>query len=333
MHTRPGTWLSAAFFYEKQAALPRLEAAKIEVRLMEAADYWGIPTQVAGLKKRAAEMAHDDLARLPDEDFAWVQGRERHLPLRNAIEVKTAAEYLFKWRDEFTFPDRQAMARKVLQKAARHGAALGDHDEFLERTAGFGGCSAAQAAKLVRDRATIARAQDPQLAGELDKMAALILRDPQKSRRPASLAKVAETIDTFDRLMHIREYSPAVPRAEDVLFVVTRKTASSLAEQHMHTTTGSVYDRDDLARLRTRDVRSYLGDDLANAVDGDGIHVDATKLAEIAATLPLGDARIFDSLCSDMGVRRFAKEAGVREGLTRDDLRALAAGHRTGGSS
>jgi hypothetical protein len=328
MHTKAATWLSSAFFHDKRAELPRLEADKVEARLMEAADYWGIPTQVAGLKKRAAEMARDDLARLPDEDFAWVQGRDRHLPLRNAIEVKTAAEYLFKYRDEFAFLDRQAMSRKILQKAARYGAGLGDHDEFLERTAGFGGCSAAQAAKLVKERAMIARQHDPALADELDKMAAMILKDPQKSRRPASLAKVAETIDTLDRMLHIREYSPGVPRAEDVLFVVTRKTASALAEQHMHTTTGSVYDRDDLARLRTKDVRNYLGDELADAIDSDGIHVDGTKAAEIIATLPLGDARIFDQLCSDVGIRRFAKEAGAREGLTTADLRALAATHR-----
>ena len=80
--------------------------------------------------------------------------------------------------------------------------------------------------------------------------------------------------------------------------------------------------------LRTKDIRGYLGDELANAVDGDGIHVDGTKMAEIIPTLPLGDARIFDQLCSDVGIRRFAKEAGAREGLTTADLRALAATHR-----
>ena len=332
MHTKAATWLSSCFFYEKQAALPKLDAAKIEARLMEAADYWSIATPVADLKKKAAVMARDDLSKLTDDDFAWVQGKERHLPLRNAIEVKTAAEYLHKWRDEFTFPDRQLMARKVLQKAARYGAALGDHDEFLERTAGFGGCSAAQAAKLVTDRATIARSQDPVLADELMKMAALIMKDPQTSRRPTSLAKVAETIDKLDRHLHIREYSPTVPRAEDVLFVITRKTASSLAEQHLHTTTGAVYDRDDLARLRTKDVRRYMGDELADAVNGDGIHVDATKAAEIIPTLPLGDARAFDELCKDVGIRTFAKEAGAREGLTSHDLLTLAAAHRSGGA-
>ena len=332
LHTKSAAWLSAAFFFEKQASLSRITATAVEARLLEAADYWGIAPQVQGLKKRAAELARDDLAKLADEDFCWVQGRERHLPLRNALEVKAAAEYIAKYRDEFTFPDRQQMARKVLQKAARFGAALGDHDEFLERTAGFGGCSAAQAAKLVNDRATMARSKDPQLAAELEKMAKLIMADPQKSRRPTSLSKVAAVIDQFDRMMHIREYSPAIPRAEDVLFVVTRKTAAALAEQHLRTTTGSVYDRDDMARLRTRQVREYLGDDLAGAVDGDGIHVDGTKLAEIVATLPLGDARTFDQLCKDVGIRTFAKEAGAREGLTRGDLVALAKNHRPGGA-
>lgn len=328
MHTKAATWMSSAFFYEKQAALPRLEAAKIETRLLEAADFWGIMPQVCGLKEKAAELRKDDLSKLSDEDFAWVQGGERHLPLRNALEVKAAAEYLEKYRDEFLFGDRQKMARKVLQKAARYGAALGEYDELLERTAGFGACSATEAAQLVSNRAKLARARDPAIADELEKMAQLILADPQKSRSPHRLAKVAEVIDQLDRMLHIREYSEAVPRAEDALFRITRKTASAFADQHLSTTAGSVYDRDDLARLRTKDVRSYLGDELANAIDGDGIHVDGTKVAEIVPTLPLGDARIFDELCKDKGIRTFAKEAGARQGFTRSDLRALAQAHQ-----
>ena len=211
LHSKAATWLSSAFFFDKQAALPRTDVEKIENRLRDAASFWGIEVQVNALKEKAAELRSDDLAKLPDEDFAWVEGRERHLPLRNALEVKAAAEYLHKWRDEFAFADRQQIARKVLQKAARHGAALGEHDEFLERVAGFGGCSAAEAAKLVSDRAKLARAKDPDLAGELEKMAAMILKDPQKARSPHRLAKVAETIDQLDRLLHIREYSDAIP--------------------------------------------------------------------------------------------------------------------------
>jgi hypothetical protein len=330
MHSKAATWMSSAFFYEKQAAMPRLEAAKIEARLMEAADFWSIATEVAGLKKRASELVRDDLSRLSDEDFCWVMGNERQLPLRNAMEVRAAAEYIGKYRDEFTFPDRQKMARKVLQKAARYGAALGEFDDLMERLAGFGGCSASAAAQLVSNRAKLARASHPDIAVELEKMAAMILADPKKARSPHCLAKVAETLDQLDRLLHIREYSEAVPRAEDALFVVTRKTASSFAGQHLSTTAGSVYDVDDVAKLRTRDVRSYLGDELATAVDADGIHTDPIKLAEIIPTLPLGDARVFDELCKDRGIRTFAKEAGIRQGFTRQDLRAMASAHRSG---
>jgi hypothetical protein len=333
MHTKSATWMSSAFFYEKQAALPRLEAAKIEARLLEAADFWGILREVTDLKEKVAAMAKDDLSKLRDEDFAWVQGNERQLPLRNALEVRAAAEYLEKYRDEFLYADRQKMARAILQKAARYGASLGDHDDLMERLAGFGGCSATEAAQLVNNRAKLARASHPDIATELEKMAAMILKDPQKSRSPHRLAKVAETVDQLDRLLHIREYSKAVPRAEDVLFLVTRKTASSFADQHLSTTSGSVYDRDDLARLRTKDVRAYLGDELAGAVDGDGIHVDGTKVAEIVPTLPLGDARIFDQLCQEKGIRTFAKEAGARQGFTRGDLRAMAKDHQPIGTT
>ena len=76
-----------------------------------------------------------------------------------------------------------------------------------------------------------------------------------------------------------------------------------------------------------------MGDELADAVDADGIHVDATKLAEIVPTLPLGDARLFDQLCKDVGIRTFAKEAGLRQGFSRQDLFSLASAHRPGGAS
>jgi hypothetical protein len=330
MHTKAATWLSAAFLYDKWPQLPVKEAAAAEARLLEMADVWHIRPLIEGLKEKVAASRRDSLSALPDEDFAWSRDGERHLPLRNALEVRAAAEYLVKWRDEFTFPDRQDMARRILQKAARHGAALGDYDDFLEKAAGFGGCSAAQAAGLVRGRAKLARSGHPDIANELEKMAETIMADTRRARMPNMLAKVAETIDMVDRLLHISEYSEAVPRAEDVLFALTRKAASALAEQHLRTTTGSVYDKDDLARLRTRTVRDYMGDALAEATTSDGLTVDAVKLAEIVPTLPLGDARIFDQLCKDVGIRTFAKEAADhRVGFTREDLRALAATHRS----
>lgn len=331
LHTKAATWMSMAFFQDKRPLLAEREAKEAEARLLEAAEFWGIRAEAEGLREKAAAARRDDLSGLPDEDFAWTRDGERHLPLRNAPEVKAAAEYLVRWRDEFTFRDRQDMARRILQKAARHGAGLGELDDFLEKAAGFGGCAAAQAAGLVRDRAKLARAAHPDVAAELEKMAGMILADPQRARMPDMLAKVAETIDTVDRLLHVREYSAAVPRPEDVLFAITRKTASAFSEQHLRTTAGSVYDRDDLARLRTRTVRDYLGDELAEATSSDGLAVDAVKLAEILPTLPLGDARVFDQMCQDVGIRTFAKEAADRRtGFTREDLKALAAAHPVG---
>ena len=334
LHSKAATWLSSAFFFDKQAELPRADVREIENRLREAAEFLGDRNPDRYPEGEGRGTSHATTWRsYPTRTLPGSRVGNDRLPLRNALEVRAAAEYLHKWRDEFTFADRQKMARKVLQKAARHGAALGEHDEFLERIAGFGGCRAAEAAKLVNDRAKLARAKDPDLAAELEKMAAMILKDPQKARSPHRLAKVAETIDQLDRLLHIREYSDAIPRAEDALFRITRKTAAAFTEQHLSTTAGSVYDRDELARLRTGQVRSYMGDELADAVDADGIHVDATKLAEIVPTLPLGDARLFDQLCKDVGIRTFAKEAGVRQGFSKQDLFSLASAHRPGGAA
>ena len=164
MHSKAACWMSSAFFFDKQAELPRADAAKIEARLLEAADFWSIRPAFESLKKRAAAMAQDDLSRLPDEDFAWIQGHERQLPLRNALEVKAAAEYVTRWRDEFIFGDRQKMARAILQKAAQMAPALVNTTKFSN---GSPGSALAQPARRHNSFVTEPRSPGPRIRTSL----------------------------------------------------------------------------------------------------------------------------------------------------------------------
>jgi hypothetical protein len=114
-----------------------------------------------------------------------------------------------------------------------------------------------------------------------------------------------------------------------VLFAITEKRAAAFAAGHVPTPSGSVYAREDLARLRVAQVRDHLGADFSDGATSDGITLDPVKAAELLPTLTRRDAELFDRMAAAAGVAPAYKEAAARrEGLTADDLRELAAAHR-----
>lgn len=160
-HTAASTWLSALYFTEKRAEFHPKDQAQIQKRLDHYTGYWRIKPAVDAIVARWQALHKTAEEQLPDHMFAYVwvgdDGRkERHLRLSNAMEVKAAAEYVEAYRDRFPFSVRHVMAGKILEKAARHGAGIARHVEFLERQAGRGVCDPAEVVALVEDRARLA---------------------------------------------------------------------------------------------------------------------------------------------------------------------------------
>src|SRR5690606_20995819 len=156
-HTAPATWLSAAFYYTKAAETGETNP-DVEHTLQKVAKSFGILADIDVLQqavKTATTHAEGDL---PDEAFALILEyedgrRERKYPMRNALEVKTAAEYLHKYRAEFTYQDRHHIANKILEKAADYAAPITEYVAELDRMAGRGICASEDAAALLRERA------------------------------------------------------------------------------------------------------------------------------------------------------------------------------------
>ena len=330
-HTPASTWMSAAFFADKRACYSSRDAESVENRLTKAANYHGITGTLQEIFEKAAKYHANDKSALPDDAFAFVWkkddgSQERHLPLRNKHEVKCAAEYIHAHRDEFTYVDRQTMAKKVLVKAAKFGADVEEYSEYLEKQAGNGACSGKAAAQLLDNRAgmTNNRAAKQQL-----KAAATLLRqNPGAAHRPEKMQKLAAAIDTFDRENGIvQDYGRSVSRPEDVLFTINEKTAAQVKAAHIPMTTGNIYKTADLQAVKLNAIRDWMGADFADEVSVGGLHVNMDKLAELLPTLPRGDAEHFDRLLSDNGITPFAKEAAhhVPEGFSREELLALAA--------
>lgn len=332
-HTKASTWLSALYFTEKQAEFHPDDQKRINNRLDHYANYWGIKTAVDQIRTRHAELYKQSEAAIPDSVFAYVwtgdNGRkERRLPLQNTMEVKAAADWLEKYRDGLPFSQRHVIAKKILEKAAKFGAGLGEQLEFLEKQAGRGVCDPREVVQMINNRATLV--SNPGLRTQFTKMAETVAKLPSKALQPAMLVKLAETVDQLDRNMGwVGKYAPGLDRPEDVIFKVTFTKVASELTHRVETSTGNIYHAEDFSKLALDDVRALFGDDFAERVQT-GIELDPEKLAEEVRTLPRPDAAMFDGLMADSKLNPIlTKAASTRQGFNQIEMKAWADAYAT----
>jgi len=317
-HSAPATWMTALFFNDKQAGYTEKQAADVRARINEAATFFGISGLVNELEEKSAAATGVDLNQLSDESFAvvWTDqagNKDRHFPLRNATEVKFAAHYFKTYRDEFAFEDRHVIAHKILTKAAEFDADTSAAQGTLELAAGMGACAAKVAADMLRQRAQLLQRSRADLAATLTKLAATIDANPETGRAEESRLKLAAVVDQVDRDTQLyRLYDEGgLARPEEVLFAITEKVANDFMSAHVETTTGNVYALEDLEKLAVEEVRSWLGDDFADAVSAGGVYIDRDKLAAIVPTLDRGMAATLDRLATENGVAPAVKSAAA----------------------
>jgi len=331
VHSAPATWMSALFFFDKKADLNPTRAAAVEERILKAARYFNILPQVEELKTKVAHDAKHDMNRLADSDFAlvWVDddgNKERNYPIRNANEVKMASEWFSRYRDEFSFADRQRIATKIVEKAAQHTVPL-DHAEMLNKTAGYGYCSALDIKVMLEKRGNLVARSHPDYAAEIRALAGLCDGRKRDVRDHDFRCKLASTIDQFDRQTGlVRMYDEGgLERPEEILFQVTEKMASDFIEEHLSMTSGTIYEKQALEAMDVEHVRKWMGDDFADEVSTGGLMTDVEKMATIAATLPRNDAEMFDRMAAEAGVPVYARDkAASAQGFTTEELVGLA---------
>jgi hypothetical protein len=318
IHSGPATVVSSIFFNEKKAEMNPHLAQIIEEKLEKAAEYFRVTGYTRRMREKVASDTTPDQTALTDDVFAIVfEGTdgttERHYPMRNINEVKTAAAWLVDHRADLPFEDRRQIADKVLEKAAKFGAGLPEHRHSLEKMAGLGACAGKDAAKLIRTRIySLGHSHKPNtMQQELEKLAQLCEKDPKRIQHFADLTKIASVIDAFDRQHGLHnKYDDVIERPEDVLFAVTEKAAAEVDDSIVgNALTGNYYKKADLQRLPVRDLADNLGDDFATEVSTADAWVDTEKLASIVPTLPLGDAELFDEVVVAAGITPFATKA------------------------
>lgn len=327
------TYLSALYYQEKRADFHPKDQARIDGRIETFATYWRILPVVKAAQVRWQETHRSTDAQLPDSDFAdiWLSqdGRkERNLRMKTAMETKAAAEHLVAYRDAYSYERRHVIARRILEKTAKFGAAIGPQREFLERQAGMGCGKPSEIIALVRDRALMIG--NAAVKTQFLKMAETIEKDPQRTLQPKSLVKLAETLDKLDRANgFVRRYADGLQRPDDVIFSATFSKAAAEVAQHVEFKTGNCYEKAAFRRLPLAEVKALFGDDFAGEVGTALGEVDVEKMAAIASTLPLGEASQLDTLLSDNGIApSLRKAAAVRQGFDDSQIVAFADSYR-----
>lgn len=337
LHSKAACWASYGFFLEnvKAGQYRPTDAECIEDRFQHAGRVYRISRDLGQLKQAVENNKPTPDDQLPDSDFAivWHDGGvvERHMRLCNRHEVVKAAEFLLQNRDQLRYQDRQQAADRILQKAADFGLMLPDATrDFVTKQAGHGACSNESAVHLIKTRVLASRQNGGGELGEtqsgLLKFATALSESPASIRNHSMRLKIAAVLDSFDReyglVGEIRDGRLA--RLEDVLFSITGEKLAAAQEEFTRTPGGSIYKIADLEKVRLQDVRSVLGDDIAQAMTSDGVHLDSVKAAEVIPTLIRHDGEVFDRLMTTYGLQPAAKEAASYDvELDRDYLRSL----------
>jgi hypothetical protein len=329
-HNAAATWLSAVYFHEKSAEYHIKDRNRICDRFEKFADYFAIrPLYDAIVKKAEAMRGRDNL---PDSSYAYVWEsadgtKERYYPLDTTANIKVAAEWLDREKDAIPFRDRNVIANKILEKAAAKGAALGERlTDFVEKQAGRGIPDPPELYTMLERRAKLANSEQHREA--ITKLATAVKNTPRVALQPNELVKLATTVDIIDHAIGLKgKYTEILPRPEDVIFKVTYTKAASDYTQLCALQTGSIFGKEQLAKLAREDVEGLFGTDFANEVCT-GLDVDVEKLATVAHTLPRPDAELLETLLGESGQYPQMNKSASFEPIDNATLEALAAAYQ-----
>ena len=307
-HTSSSTYVSMAYFLDQQETFGKI-ASTIKDRILKAADYFGIRPELDSLIEKHASMQKHSEEDLADDDFAIVvkfeTGRKtRSYPIRNAEEVKAAADWMSKYANDLNFSDRKTIADKILTKAAEYGVRL-DNETDINKFAANGLVSKTKVASMLFDRAKALKTlkKDPEVQLMLAKTAQHILNNDS----PGLMDKAASIISSVDT-----EYKIKSLGSVNDLYSITVKEANAIANDHVQLTNGSVYKKAELENIKLDEIKDVFGSEFADRVSSGGLFVDSEKLAEELMTLPRGDASLFDTLVGSLGVKTAYKQASSK---------------------
>ena len=317
-HTASSTYVSMAYFLDQEKSFGKV-ASVIKNRILKAGDFFGVRPELDDLVNKHAAMQKHSEEDLNDDDFAIVVKFEtghktRSYPIRNAMEVKAAAEWMNKYANDLNFTDRITIARKIIKKASEFGVVIVDEDS-ITRHAADGLVSRTKVANMLFDRAKALKTlkKDPEIQSMLVKTAQHVLNN----NSTVVIDKAASIISAVDDQYKFK----SLGSVNDLLLnTLTVKQANETINEHVQLTNGSVYKKAELENIKLDEIKDVFGNDFAERVSSGGLFVDSEKLAEELATLPRSDASLFDTLVSSLGVKTAYKQASFNAVKVEDYL-------------
>jgi len=309
-HTPAATWLSALYFMDKEAQLKNKD--DIRKNIASFAQFFGITNDIKNLwqQQKVAHNKNDQ----DDRNFGivYVENgiKHRKLPLFNAAQVKQAAEWLCQYRNELPYKMRQMIATKILDKAHEYGAHLEKYGETIERISGYGIGSMHEIKNAIMNRLRLSSSQ--MIKEGISRILHTLEVNPLLQKDNTVMMKLAEVIDNFDRMygLHKKYDGHVLLPPEDIIFKVSLTKAAEVVADHVTTTTGNVYSKNDLRRVSVSALREAFGDDFIELIVDQFGKVDVDKLAEQIATLPRPDAELLEKILKNQGITPYAHKEG-----------------------
>ncbi len=325
------TLVSYMFYLEKAGHVNQEDRQLVEQRFSHFGDIWNVKKAMAEIAKRRSEIMAKE-GGLNDSDFALVTvingEKKRHYPLRNPSEVKEAASWFVRndntLRDVYEFPLRVGMARQILGKAAAFKIKLpSEQESHLTKAAAVGIQLPSKVAEQIEYRVRLANNAPAEIKTAMLHTRDFIKSHPYRAVEDELAIKIADVLEKFDRrFLPDEPYTSRLNSPEDSLFGLSIKQAEDMVNNCCALLSGSAYDKNDFKLLSLASVKEAFGEEFADSVRS-GIFVNPTKMAEIAVTLPLPDARQLDRLMEMAGASPLEKTAADFNDQLRKDLTAI----------
>ena len=284
-------------FLHTRHTLSKPEQMRKRARLMYFAEKFGVAPEVRTmLTKKAAVLRHT------------FKSNQAHLPLRNEQEVKTAAEWLIKYRSRLLYPMRKTAALRIVNASSRwHVCLPEDFVQTLDRMASMGFGDWDQIQEQVQKRATYANniGLTP-WATRLLRLASELPREPGPEYQKQAV-KLAYLIDEFDKA-HGLTPKCGYMLPEDFLFGVTRSDIEKSLKQVWNVKTGNIYRREDLGFINVELLRDSLGKSTYTKI-AIGPYLDYDQLNDWLQTATYEEAQLFDKVASLSNVKPYAQYA------------------------
>lgn len=296
INSRHDAWLSRIYF-SKNASMYKSagERDAVKARVDKAAEFWDIggeyELEPGALHKEAR---HRFTLEIPGKGGStagqWV--------LESPRDLEKAAIQIFDNKGLFNFDQRSSLVRKMSALPICKEADLRpDVREYMEKAAGYGMSSKADAMEAIRARAALYESLDPSVADRAATLAEKVAEIVDIF--PSDLRKIASVLGACDEACGLNaHYSRGFQTPEEVLFKWTEKTAAeALTGGKVKLMNGAMVPMD---KLSEEVLDRYFSDAQGEVIDG--TYMD--KLAA-AASLPKPDA---DDLLKYAGIDGGYKE-------------------------